>query len=77
MGLFANAANNFSRAAAKAAGQEAKYLDAGHQGIMVVPGEDGQGYYLVMGYDVHVENYLCGKAISSTDPECAYYWRMS
>lgn len=73
---FASAANNFKQAAT-AAGQAAKYLDAGHHGIMVVPGEDGQGYYLVMGYDVHVENYLCGGSISTSDPECAYYWHMS
>lgn len=60
---------------ATAAGHPGKGPDAGHHSIMVVPGEDGQGYYLVMAYNVHVENYLC-QDIKAGDAECDYYWRM-
>jgi len=43
-----------------------------HHSIIAVPGEDGQGYYLVLAKDVHVENLLCSDNKDLNTKECNY-----
>ena len=53
------------------------YNNAAHHSITIVPAEDGQaGYYLVLGWDVHMEALVCGDDSALTsDPQCAYFWQ--
>jgi hypothetical protein len=66
---FADASKLMTQPAADAKAPNAKILN--HHSVMVAPSSDGNGFYLVIGWDQHPEAFIC-KPADYNMVDCAY-----